>query len=365
MPHFLTLQHQKFTYKQISSGEYLTQKLDDYSLATLNFCADWLQGKASFTIHTSGSTGQPKPIELTRTQMQVSAQMTGQALGLRSDDSAFICLNTSYIAGVMMLVRGFELGLQMTIVAPSSHPLQHWSIAPIFDFTALVPLQIQTILQEKNGKNWLNAAKAVIVGGAPVSYALEQQLKKLTAPTYATYGMTETVTHIALRRISGQQSNDYYETLPQVTIQQDVRHCLQIKSPTTLNQWITTNDLVELMAPNQFKWLGRIDRVMNSGGVKVQAEKVEKVLAQALHQQQISCRFFVAGMPHDRLGEQVVAILEVSVLEETTRTQLLLMLKENLSLYEVPKAIYNIPRFAETPTAKIDRLQTLQQIATK
>ena len=365
MPDFLTLQHQKFTYEQINSREYLTQSLDEYSLTTLNFCADWLQGKASFTIHTSGSTGKPKPIELTRTQMQLSAQMTGQALQLSSGDSSFICLNTSYIAGVMMLVRGFELDLQMTIAAPGSNPLQHWDNPPTFDFTALVPLQVQAIMQHNSGKDWLNATKAVIVGGAPVSFALEQQIKTLKAPIYATYGMTETVTHIALRRLSGAQNRDYYETLPRVTIQQDSRNCLQINAPTTLNQWITTNDVVALMTPNRFKWLGRIDRVINSGGVKIQAEKIEKVLAQALHQCQINCRFFVAGLSDHRLGEQVVAILEVSVLENTIREQLLLILKENLSTYEVPKAIYNVSRFAETPTAKIDRLQTLKQIATK
>ncbi|OJJ13989.1 hypothetical protein BKI52_44795 [marine bacterium AO1-C] len=365
MPEFLTLNHQKFYYNDISSRAYLKQNLDEYSLATLNFCAGWLNEESNFIIHTSGSTGTPKPIKLTRAQMQASAQMTGQALQLSTGDSSFICLNTAYIAGVMMLVRGFELGLQMTIVPPSSNPLQHWTTLPLFDFTALVPLQIQAILQQDDGKAWLDAAKAVIVGGAPVSYALEQQIKVLASPVYATYGMTETVTHIALRRISGVNNQDHYQILPRVEIRQDARQCLEIKSPTTLHRWITTNDLVELTATDQFRWLGRFDRVINSGGVKVQAEKVEKALAQVLHQQQVVCRFFVAGLPHDRLGEQVVAILELSNLQDSTQAQLLTALKETLSNYEVPKAIHCIAQFAETPTAKIDRLKTLRQISTR
>ncbi len=365
MPDFLTLGQQRFDYDQITARAYLTQNLDPYGLATLDFCANWLQSQSSFTVHTSGSTGTPKPIVLTRAQLQVSAQMTGQALQLQPGDNAFVCLNTAYIAGLMMLVRGFELNLQMTIVPPGRNPLQHQDIPPSVDFIALVPLQIHALLQTEVGSNWLNGAKAIIVGGAPVDYALEQQIRNLKAPVYATYGMTETVTHIALRRINGENNEAYYQTLPQVTIQQDARKCLQIKSPTTLNQWITTNDLVAILSPDRFQWLGRIDRVINSGGVKVQAEKVEKALEQVLHQLQIDCRFFVAGLPHELLGEQVVALLELPHLDDAIQQQLLKALKPHLSNYELPKAIYCVTPFAETLTAKVDRLQTIQQITTK
>lgn len=362
MPHFLTLNHKKFTYESIKSGDFASKELDDYSIITLNFCQAWLNGQTSFIIQTSGSTGKPKPITLTREQMQASAQMTGKALQLKAGDTSFTCLNTAYIAGIMMLVRGFELGLQMTIMTPSGNPLQHWDSPPTFDFTALVPLQVEAILEQANGQQWLNAMKAVIVGGAPVNYALEQQIKSLDAPLYATYGMTETVTHIALRLINGVDSNEYYHTLPRIEIRQDDRQCLEIKSPTTLNEWITTNDLVTIAGDNQFKWLGRIDRVINSGGVKIQAEKVEKVLEKALHQYHLSCRFFVASLPNERLGEKVIAVLENNSIDEALKTNILETMKAQLSTYEVPKQLYIVPQFAETPTAKIDHLRTLEYL---
>ena len=362
MTGFFTLNHQNFTYESIKSGDFTSKELDEYSLNTLSFCQAWLKGETSFIIQTSGSTGKPKPITLTREQMKASAQMTGKALQLDAGDSSFTCLNTAYIAGIMMLVRGFELGLQMTIVTPSSNPLQHWDSPPTFDFTALVPLQVEAILEQENGEQWLNTMKAMIVGGAPVNYALEQQIKTLDAPVYATYGMTETVTHIALRRINGVNSDGYYHTLPQVEIRQDARQCLEIKSPTTLNEWITTNDLVTITGDNQFKWLGRIDRVINSGGVKIQAEKVEKVLEKTLHQHQFSCRFFVASIPDERLGEKVIGVLEGNSLDETLKINLFETMKAQLSAYEVPKQLYVVPQFAETPTAKIDRLRTLEYL---
>lgn len=366
MPDFLTLSGQQFSYQDIRSSNYDVQSLDEYTQSTLAFCTDWLNQKQDFIIHTSGSTGTPKPIKLTRTQMQASAHMTGKALQLRAGQRALICLNTQYIAGLMMLVRGFELALQMTIVPPSGNPLSFWGnqqSLPDTDFTALVPLQIQTLLRSPQGTDWLNTTKTIIVGGAAVNYALAQQIKALKPAVYVTYGMTETVTHIALRRLSG-TSSSVYQVLPQVEVRQDERQCLEIKAPVTMDQWIATNDLVQLAGAGQFQWLGRVDRVINSGGVKVQAEVVEKALDEVFAQQGIHCRFFVAGLPDQSLGEKVVAILENKALSPHIQTQILAEAKKLLKKYEVPKQLHFIPVFAETPSAKTDRLQTLKYLNT-
>lgn len=367
MPDFLTLSNQQFSYQDICSSSYDVQSLDTYTQSTLAFCTAWLNQKQDFIIHTSGSTGTPKPIKLTRTQMQASAHMTGKALQLSAGQQALICLNTQYIAGLMMLVRGFELALQMTIIPPSANPLGFWENQhhplPDTDFTALVPLQIQALLSTPQGKNWLNATKTIIVGGAAVNYALAQQIKTLKPAVYLTYGMTETVTHIALRRLSAPPS-DVYQVLPQVEVRQDKRQCLEIKAPVTMDQWIATNDLVQLVGTGQFQWLGRVDRVINSGGVKVQAEVVEKALDKVLAQQGIHCRFFVAGLPDQSLGEKVVAILENEALLPHIQAQILEAAKKLLKKYEVPKQLHFMPVFAETPSAKTDRLQTLKRLDT-
>ena len=176
-----------------------------YEADALAFCRAWLSGQTEFTLHTSGSTGTPKPIRLTRAQMRASAHLTGQTLGLRAGDVALVCLNIRYVAGVMMLVRGLELGLPMTIIEPAGNPLAGFDPANVrFDFTALVPLQLQHILDDTPEKlAILNRMKAILVGGAVVSPALEQALQVITAPIFSTYGMTETVSHIALRRLNG------------------------------------------------------------------------------------------------------------------------------------------------------------------
>lgn len=362
----LTVEGKIFSYDDIRSGAYTQLALSHYTQQTLDFCHAWLNQQTSFTIHTSGSTGKPKPIQLSRAQMQKSAQMTGKALELKPQQRALVCLNTQYIAGIMMLVRGFELGLQMVVIPPSENPLKTLEASPnsslSFDFVALVPMQVQAILAHPQGETWLNHLYALIIGGAPVNYALAKRLKPLQSKIYVTYGMTETVSHIALRHINAKQRSDEYQLLPEVSIRQDARGCIEINSPTTLNQWITTNDLVTITDNSHFKWLGRVDRVINSGGVKVQVETVEQALDQAMSEAGIEQRFFVAGMPDPRLGEKIVAIVEGAGVASDVQQQILQRLGELLKKYEVPKKIYFVKEFAETPTAKIDRLYILKHL---
>ncbi|MCX6216050.1 AMP-binding protein [Spirosoma sp.] len=345
-----------------------------YEEEALAFCQSWLQGQQRFTLYTSGSTGTPKPIELTRAQMQASAQLTGQTLGLQTGDRALVCLNIRYVAGIMMLVRGLELGLPLTIIEPSANPLLDFTPAiDTFAFTALVPLQVQTILEQKPEKTQLlDGMKAILIGGAATSPALEKQLSAIKAPIYATYGMTETVSHIALRRLNGPDASELFTALIGVQLGTDARGCLYITSAATNFDLIQTNDVVELLPDagtgnTQFRLLGRADRIINSGGVKIQPEQVEQLISKQLTLESVSNsvlipRFFVTGLPDKRLGQRVVVVCEQVAIESQQWEKIQKIIREKLGAYAVPKDILPVARFLETPTGKIDQKATIAQI---
>ena len=344
----------------------------DNERSALAFCRDWLAGVEQFVISTSGSTGDPKPIVLRREQMLASALATGEALDLLAGMSALVCLPVRYIAGQMMLVRGLVLGLSITVVEPASDPLSNLAIDTQFDFTALVPLQLQTLLDgPRTYHERLNAMHTILVGGAPVNAALEERIQTLSAPVYHTYGMTETATHIALRRLNSPNASTDFHPLPGVEIDIDPRGCLRIKAPMTLNQWLQTNDLVKLSAPQPpapspqsppptFRWLGRWDNVVNTGGVKVQIEKVEAAVGSIWRALGLAeRRYFVAGLPDKRLGEAVTLVIEGEPMDAGDQTTLQSALAANLDLYEAPRRVIYIPTFATTDTGKIDRRSSL------
>lgn len=335
-----------------------------YEAHVLRFGRAWLSGQAAFELQTSGSTGQPKTIRLTRQQMQRSAGLTGQVLGLRAGDRALVCLSVEYIAGMMMLVRGFELGLDLTVIEPRSDPLADFPPEARFEFTALVPLQLHHILRDSPEKQpTLDRMRAILIGGAPVGPALHAQLQRVTAPIYHTYGMTETATHIALQRLNGPQADGFFRPLPGVITGLDERGCLTVASPVTGGKTLTTNDLVELRPDGSFRWLGRIDNVINSGGVKVQLEKVETALARCLFEQsgpeQSTRRFCVGALPDERLGQAVVAVVEGEPFSAAVEASIRAGLCQALGPYELPKAFFFTAKLLETPTGKIDRRANL------
>ena len=340
-----------------------------YEAEALAFCRAWVSGQTTFTLHTSGSTGVPKPITLTRAQMRASARLTGQTLGLQPGDAALVCLNIRYVAGIMMLVRGLELGLPMTIIEPSGKPLAAFDpSADRFAFTAFVPLQLQTILDAAPDKlPILNTMKAILIGGAATSPLLEKALQVITTPVYATYGMTETVSHIALRRLNGPTASDYFTALSGVELGTDERNCLHITAAATNFERVQTNDVVELTDAMNFRLLGRADRIINSGGVKIQPEQVEQVIQNVLSDSNLSSettsfRLFVAGLPDERLGQRLVLFLENQVIEPTQWTSIQAAVRAQLGAYAVPKAFITVEKFLETPTGKVDQKATIAQI---
>ena len=369
-PVTLRLAGQTYTVDQLrqAPATAVPRSLSENERATLDFCHQWLSGEPDFVVNTSGSTGIPKPIRLTREQMTASAQRTGATLNLRAGQQALVCLPTRYIAGRMMLVRGFVLGLAMTVVEPASDPLATVAPDAHFDFTALIPLQLQTLLAgPPHYHAILNRMQAILIGGGPVSPALMAQLQTISAPIYHTYGMTETVSHIALRQLNGPQASTAFRPLLGVQLGIDERNCLNICADVTQDQVVQTNDLVDLRADGSFIWLGRWDNVINSGGVKVQVEKVENALEQVLHALDPKGlgerRFFVGPLPDARLGETVTVVLEGTPLPTPQEEAIRQRLGQVLDRYEIPRRFCYLPHLAETPTGKIDRKANLAQIS--
>ncbi len=359
-----------YSVEALRAGAWRTDEalLSDNGRAALEFCQAWLNDQPEFVVNTSGSTGTPKSITLTREQMIASAQATGQAVGLRFGHHALVCLPTQYIAGRMMLVRGLVLGLTITVVEPASQPLYNLPANAHFDFTALVPLQLQTILTDVTADlAILNQMQAILIGGGPVDSALAARLQVLTAPVYHTYGMTETVSHVALRRLNGTVASEEFVPLPGVQLALDERGCLSICCPMTRGEWVVTNDLVELQADGRFRWLGRWDNVINSGGVKVQVEKVEALLAQVLpivaNGEAAGRAFFVGPLPDERLGQGVTLVLEGEPLLVDLLAILHSALEGQLSRYEMPRRLRYLAQLQRTPTGKIDRTANLQQLS--
>jgi o-succinylbenzoate---CoA ligase len=348
------LNNKKISFAEIKNGSITG--VTEFEQSTLGFCRQWLNGQGLFSLKTSGSTGAPKSIVISRYQMQLSAQQTIAFFDLKSADTVLVCLNTAYIAGIMMLVRAFESKAQIIAVEPSGNPLQ--TTKETIDFIAVVPLQLQQILNHPASKKQLDNCRAVIVGGAPVSLALEEKIKQSAAKIFATFAMTETLTHFALRQLNPVM-DEFFVAFDDVIIGQDSRGCLTVSSAVTEDQKVVTNDLVEVMSTNTFKWLGRIDNVINSGGIKLQIEDLERKVEKAFHDLGLSNRFFIGAMADNVLGEKMVLVVEsASNLAVLTN----LDWAAYLDKYERPKEVFFRRQFSETPTGKIDRLETFRSL---
>jgi O-succinylbenzoic acid--CoA ligase len=338
---------------QINNFQSLPIPASEYEQKVIDFCQKWLSGQQEFMLKTSGSTGDPKLIKLTRNQMIASAKLTGKTFDLTKGDKALVCLNVEYIAGIMMLVRGMELGLELTVIEPSGNPLNDVG-NNTFDFYAFVPLQLQNILNDERNVVILNQAKAIIVGGAAVNEVLENNIKNLTVSVFSTYGMTETVSHIAIKRLNGQNKSDRFQVLEGVNIGIDERNCLNIIAEASDNLLIQTNDIVEILNEKEFDLIGRFDNIINSGGVKIQLEKVEKLIENEIKILNVK-RYFAYGIPDEKLGQKLVLFMEGAEVSIEINAKFMKNIQSVLSKYEIPKKIYFFEKFMELPTGKIDK----------
>jgi o-succinylbenzoate---CoA ligase len=356
----------QFRDERFSFDEIEGRRRGDVNAFTSSVLADasaWLSGAQSYTFHTSGSTGKPKALVFTRKQIVHSITQTAESLGLNSGQTALLCLDPNYTGGRMVLLRSLHLGMNLIAVEPRANPFLSLEQNIKVDVTSLVPYQLQAILKENPDR--LNSLGAVLVGGGSLSNHLTSALANAACPVYLTYGMTETLSHIALRKVSGSSPDHHFTVFPDISIDQDERGCLVIQASYLGDEPIVTNDLVELSGPDRFEWKGRIDHAINSGGIKMIPEILEPEIEMALHEIGVSTNFFLAGREHPTLGEEMMLVLEGKPLTEAQQQTLLERLRSRLGTFQSPRLICFIPQFAYAANEKINREKTLSLLPTQ
>jgi o-succinylbenzoate---CoA ligase len=317
------------------------------------FIKEWISTESFIKTRTSGSTGKPKPIRISKEKMIQSALMTGKFFSLKPIDKALLCLPVDFIAGKMMVVRSFVLGFNLCPVQPSTNSLEFTK--ENFDFAAITPMQVHNILSGPGGYVKLNRISKLIIGGSDIHPELLQKIKSLKNESWQTYGMTETITHIAVRKLNPPDDSENYKALPGITFRKDERKCLVIKAPHLSNKEIVTNDIVELINEREFRFIGRFDNVINSGGIKVTPEIVEAKLSRF-----IPSYFIIAGFPDSVLGEKIVLIIEGSEIKDLNLNDL--ARQAGLSKFEIPKQVFWYPGFPLTKSGKIIRDELINLI---
>lgn len=352
LPDSFGLNHRRVAFAALATVTGTTPS-ETAALATVRA---WLAGAATFWLQSSGSTGAPKTVALTRAQLAASAGRSVAALGLAAGDASLVCLSVGTAGGLLGVVRALAFGLPLTVIDPVGDVLAVVGEDSAFATASLVPLQVAAVLARgAAGGAWLNRMKAVLIGGAAVPAALEEALQALTAPIWHTYGMTETASHVALRRLNGPARTDYFTALPGVEIRLNAADALELRADVTHQQWLTTTDRAALLDSTRFRWLGRLDDVINSGGVKVDGARVQRALEAALAACHLPHDAAVLGLPDPRLGQRVVAWLGGPPLPPATLTALRAALSIALTRYEVPKEWRVLPALPRLPGGKVDR----------
>ena len=317
------------------------------------FIDEWNNDSAYVEVKTSGSTGEPKRMLVEKRRMLNSARITCDFLGLKPGDTALLCMSTDYIAGKMMVVRSIERGLKLIEVSPCGHPLDikhltlnikhsQFSIFNFqFDFAAMVPMQVYNSLQVPEEKERLMAIRHLIIGGGAIDEAMEAELRTFPHAVWSTYGMTETLSHIALRRISGPEASEWYMPFPTVKLSTTDEGCLVIDAPEVCAQTLTTNDIVELKSDGRFRIRGRKDNVICSGGIKIQIEEVEQILKKYMR-----VPYIISKRKDEKFGEIVVLLTEGDTAEAQT------ICEQVLPKYHQPKVYLHVNQIPLTETGK-------------
>ena len=312
------------------------------------FLSEWNNDSPFVHVQTSGSTGAPKPMLAEKRRMLASARITNDFLGLREGDAALLCMSLDYIAGKMMVVRSIERGLKLITVEPSGHPLNHSQLAIDdcqIDFAAMVPLQVYNTLQVPEERKRLLQIRHLIIGGGAIDDALGAELKNFPNAVWSTYGMTETLSHIALRRLSGPEASDWYIPFPSVKVSLSEDGCLVIDAPEVCPERLVTNDIAEI-SPQGFRILGRKDNVICSGGIKIQIEEVESRLRPFFR-----VPYLISKRPDSKFGEVSVLLTEGSVDEARQ------ICERILPKYYIPRHYLHVDRIPLTETGKPARQQ--------
>ena len=319
-----------------------------------DFLSEWNNDSDRVLVHTSGSTGKPKPMMVEKKRMLNSARITCDFLGLKPGDSALLCMSLDYIAGKMVVVRSIERHLHLISVSPSGHPLK--DINEEITFAAMVPMQVYNTLQVPEERERLTHIRHLIIGGGAIDASLEKELRSLPGniAIWSTYGMTETLSHIALRRINGAEASEWYQPFDSVKISQTEEGCLVINAPLVCAETLVTNDIVEIesyiynkVEKTRFRIKGRKDNVICSGGIKIQIEEVEEFLKPHLEKP-----FMLAKKKDEKFGEIAVLMSEdkeIKTVEATIRR----LLSDHK--YWIPREFLHVDHLPLTETGKPKR----------
>ena len=311
-----------------------------------DFLSEWNNDSDRVLVHTSGSTGKPKPMMVEKKRMLNSARITCDFLGLNPGDSALLCMSLDYIAGKMVVVRSIERHLHLISVPPSGHPLK--DVDEEITFAAMVPMRVYNTLQVPEERERLSRIRHLIIGGGAIDAALEQELQSLPGDIaiWSTYGMTETLSHIALRRINGDEASKWYQPFDSVRISQTEEGCLVIDAPQVCAETLVTNDIVEIepyiynkVEKLRFRIKGRKDNVICSGGIKIQIEEVETLLKPHLEKP-----FMLAKKKDEKFGEIAVLLSEDEDIKKVEVTVRRLLSDESEKSSDHKKYKYWIPK---------------------
>ena len=311
-----------------------------------DFLSEWNNDSDRVLVHTSGSTGKPKPMMVEKKRMLNSARITCDFLGLKPGDSALLCMSLDYIAGKMVVVRSIERHLHLISVSPSGHPLK--DVNEEITFAAMVPMQVYNTLQVPEERERLSRIRHLIIGGGAIDAALEQELQALPGniAIWSTYGMTETLSHIALRRINGDEPSEWYQPFDSVHVSQTEEGCLVIDAPQVCAETLVTNDIVEIepyiynkVEKLRFRIKGRKDNVICSGGIKIQIEEVETLLKPHLEKP-----FMLAKKKDGKFGEIAVLLSEDEDIKRVEATVRRLLSDESEKSSDHKKYKYWIPK---------------------
>lgn len=314
----------------------------------LAFIEEWNSTAETITVNTSGSTGTPKKTEILKSHMVISAKKTLNYFALNPGDTALLCLSPETIAGKMMIVRSIVGELNLVVSDVNSNPLKNCDHK--LDFIALVPLQVEELLKTDSDK--LISIQTILVGGGPIHASLSTKLREQNIKAFHSYGMTETISHVAIRKV-GLGETDTFEALNGIEFSQENGR-LHVHYPEIGHSNLATNDIIELIDNHHFKFKGRADFIVNSGGIKINPETVEELLSTS-----IEISFFISGIPDEQLGQRLILLVEGTVAQAPT----LFELKSLLPKFHNPKEVYFLPKFIRTESGKINRLETLKLIS--
>lgn len=327
----------------------------------LHIANEWQNGAEDFVVHTSGSTGVPKPIEWKRKFIEKSAKQTLDVFDIEAEDKVFLCLSVQTAGGIMMLIRGLIANIPIAVVEPSGNPLA--AISPQHNYTlaSFVPLQMHHMLTgyDFSSVQKLNKFRKVLVGGASMNNDWSKRFTDLDPDFYHTYGMTETYTHIALRKLNGEKATPRFVPMKGIQVSKDREERLVINGEITGYADIVTNDRVVIHQDGSFEVLGRIDNVINSGGIKIQLEKIDNALARL--KQLAGRQYFTWYVDDVELGQKLIAIINGEPIDPMDEYEAKVDLRSYLEKYEVPKTFYYISDFVLTDSGKVQHKKTAEK----